>query len=168
VNHSASTRPVRKPLNHSAHFHGRFGATYFITICCQHRGVNQLCSDRIANVLFETARRYHASQRCYVKLLLLMPDHLHMLIGVPGNARLSNLVRDFKRITTRIAKIDWERNFFDHRLRHDESLDEKVAYVRGNPARAGLITEGEEWPYIIDANNLDSGTLASIKRSAGD
>jgi len=43
-----------------------------------------------------------------------------------------------------------------------------VAYIRANPVRAGLIAEGEEWPYAIDANDLDSGTLASIKRSAGD
>jgi putative transposase len=168
VNHPAPRRPVRKQLDHSAHFHGRFGATYFITICCQVRGLNQLCNERIASAIFETARRYHALQRCYVKLLLLMPDHLHMLIGVPGNARLSNLIRDFERITTRIAKIDWQRNFFDHRLRHDESEYEKVAYIRANPVRAGLITESEEWPYAIDANDLDSGTLASIKRSAGD
>jgi hypothetical protein len=84
------------------------------------------------------------------------------------DAQFSNLVRDFKRITTRIAKIDWQRNFFDHRLRHDESEYEKVAYIRANPVRAGLITESEEWPYAIDANDLDSGTLASIKRSAGD
>ena len=54
-----------------------------------------------------------------------MPDHLHMLIGVPGNAQLSSLIRDFKRITTRIANIARQRNFFDHRLRRDESLDEK-------------------------------------------
>jgi REP element-mobilizing transposase RayT len=30
---------------------------------------------------------------------LLMPDHLHMLIGAAGDAQLSNLIRDFKRIT---------------------------------------------------------------------
>ncbi len=44
-------------------------------------GVNQLCQNRIARVIFETARRYHDSRRRYVKLLLLMPDHMHMLIG---------------------------------------------------------------------------------------
>jgi putative transposase len=85
-----------------------------------------------------------------------MPDHLHMLIGVPGDAHLSNLVRDFKRITKRIAKIGWQRNFFDHRLRHDESANEKVAYIRENSVRAGLISEGEQWPYAIDTNDLDS------------
>ena len=84
-----------------------------------------------------------------------MPDHLHMLIGIPGDAVLSNLVRDFKRITARTAKIDWQRNFFDHRLRHDESEDEKAAYIRQNPVRASLIKPDEQWRYIVDANNLD-------------
>jgi len=97
-----------------------------------------------------------------------MPDHLHMLIGVPGDAQLSNLIRNFKRITTRIANISWQRNFFDHRLRHDESLDEKAAYIRANPVRAGLIAEGEEWPYAIDASDLNSRPEVSISRTAGD
>ena len=166
VNHPAPRSPVRKHLDHSPHFHGRFGATYFVTTCCQRRGVNQLCTDRVANVLFESARRYHSSQRWYLKLLLLMPDHLHMLFGVTGNAQLSSLIRDFKRITARIAKIDWQRNFFDHRLRH-ESLAEKFEYICQNPVRAGLITRGEEWPYAIDANDLDSRTGAPVANSTG-
>ena len=124
---------VRKPLNHSAHFRGRFGATYFITICWQRRGVNQLCLKAVESVVFGTARLYHASQRWYLKLLLLMPDHLHMLIGVPGDTPLSNLIRDFKRMTTRIANIAWQRNFFDHRLRNDESENVKAP----TPCKAG-------------------------------
>jgi putative transposase len=155
MSENPSDRPIRKPLNHSAHFHGRFGATYFITVCCQRRGANQLCTDRVANVLFETARRYHASQRWHLKLLLLMPDHLHMLIGIPGDAQLANLIRDFKRITTRIANITWQRNFFDHRLRHDESENEKVAYIRANPVRARLIEPKDHWPFAINSDDLD-------------
>ena len=91
-----------------------------------------------------------------------------MLIGVPGNAQLSSLIRDFKRITTQIANIAWQRNFFDHRLRRDESLDEKVAYIRENPVRAGLIAESEEWAYAMDASDLNSRPEASIVRTAGD
>ncbi|KAF5407687.1 MAG: hypothetical protein Udaeo2_21860 [Candidatus Udaeobacter sp.] len=106
MGNTATNRRVRKPLNHSAHFYGRFGASYFVTICCQRRGVNQLSVKDVASILFETARRYHTSRRWYLKLLLLMPDHLHMLIGVPGDGQLSNLIRDFKRITTRIGGID--------------------------------------------------------------
>ena len=84
-----------------------------------------------------------------MKVLLLMPDHLHMLVSVPGDADLSNLVRDFKRITAKIAKIRWQRNFFDHRLRHDESEAEKFEYICQNPVRAGLAAAADEWPYIF-------------------
>ncbi len=90
-------------------------------------------------MLFETGRCYHDTQKWYLKILLLMPDHLHMLVGIPGNADLSNLLRDFKRVTATIARIHWQRNFFDHRLRHDESEAEKFEYIRQNPVRAGLI-----------------------------
>jgi len=53
-------------------------------------------------------------------------------------------------------------------LRHDESLDEKVAYIRENPVRAGLIAKGEEWPYAMDVSDLNSRPEASIVRTAGD
>jgi putative transposase len=87
-------------------------------------------------VLFETGRWYHDTQKRYLKILLLIPDHLHMLVGIPGDANLSNLVRDFKCITAKIARIHWQRNFFDHRLRYE------------NPLRAGLIRAEDEWPYV--------------------
>jgi REP element-mobilizing transposase RayT len=136
-------------MDHSVHFHARFGATYFITICCQRRGVNQLCKPEAAKLLFETARLYQETEQWYPKLLLLMPDHLHMLIGISPDANLSKLIRDFKRIAARKAKIEWQRNFFDHRLRHDESESEKFEYIRQNPVRAGLIREIDEWPYVF-------------------
>jgi putative transposase len=83
-----------------------------------------------------------------------MPDHLHMLIAVEGDAILSNLVRDFKRITAKTARIRWQRNFFGHRLRHDESEKEKADYINQNPMRAGLISPDGTWPYVIDSVDL--------------
>jgi len=52
-------RIMRKRLDHTVHFAGRFGAIYFITICCQQRGSNQLCHEETAAVLANTARIYH-------------------------------------------------------------------------------------------------------------
>jgi putative transposase len=140
---------VRKRLDHTTHFAGRFGAIYFITICCDRRGVNQLCIDQTAAVLENTARIYHERGRWNLDLLFLMPDHLHALIGVDGQTSLSQLVADYKRITAKIAGVKWQRNFFDHRLRHDESLAEKFAYICQNPVRAGLIRRQNDWPYIF-------------------
>ena len=106
-------------------------------------------------MILETARRYHVAERWYLQLLLLMPDHLHMLIAIDGDAALSDLIRDFKRITAKKANVRWQRNFFDHRLRHDESEDEKAEYIRQNPRRAGLIGSDAPWPYAMDTNDLD-------------
>jgi putative transposase len=80
---------------------------------------------------------------------LLTPDHLHALLGVDGQTSLAQLIRDYKRITAKIAGVEWQRNFFDHRLRHDESLAEKLAYICHNPVRAGLIRNEDDWPYIL-------------------
>jgi putative transposase len=140
-NEPPTSRPVRKVLDHSGSFHSGLGGTFFITICCQERNLNQLCRDEIAKAVFETASRYHESERWYLKILVLMPDHLHLLIGVPGDVRLANLIRDFKRMTARATKVKWQRNFFDHRLGHDESESEKFDYIEHNPVRAGLVED---------------------------
>ena len=139
----------RKRLDHRTHFAGRFGAIYFVTICCEKRGSNQLCTEETSKILFNSARIYQEHARWNVNLLLLMPDHLHALIGVDGRDSLSQLIRDYKGITAKLTGVEWQRNFFDHRLRHDESLTEKFAYICQNPVRAGLINDENEWPYVF-------------------
>lgn len=138
-------RVLRKRLDHIT----RFGAVYFITICCQKRGSNQLCDEKTAKVLFDTARIYHGRGRWNLDLLLLMPDHLHALIGIDGHDSLSHLIRDFRRITAKLSRIEWQRNFFDHRLPHDDSLTEKFAHICQNPVRAGLTQNEADWPYVF-------------------
>lgn len=41
----------------------------------------------------------------------------------------------------------WQKQFFDHVLRNDESYGDIWAYVRDNPVRAGLVARWEEWNY---------------------
>ncbi len=151
-------RVLRKRLDHTTHFAGRFGAIYFITVCCDRRGSNQLCNEETSRTLFDTARIYHERGRWNLTLLLLMPDHWHGLVGVDGRDSLSQLIRDYKRITAKIAGIRWQRNFFDHRLRHDESLAAKFAYICQNPICAGLISGERNWPYVLipDRANVSS------------
>ena|SRR5437762_8527355 len=146
---------LRKPLDHSIHFAGRFGATYFITLCCSAKRQNQLCRTPTAQQIFKTARTYDERGVWYLDLMLLMPDHLHALIAIDGKSSLSKIISDFKRATVKFAGIRWQRNFFDHRLRHDESLEEKAAYIRNNPVRAGLILGGG-WPYVIDREEIEN------------
>ncbi len=87
--------------------------------------------------------------------MLLMPDHLHALIAIDGEASLSTTIANFKRATSKFAGVHWQRNFFDPRLRNDESSDEKDAYIRQNPVRAGLMQGDENWPYVLDREAIE-------------
>jgi putative transposase len=149
------TRFHRKQLDHTKHFAARFGATYFITICTEPRGMNQLCHEKVMITLFKTARIYHERKKWHLKLLLLMPDHAHALFNLSGDVSLSALIRDYKRATARVPGVKWQRNFFDYRLRHNESAAQKYDYICQNPVRAGLIAREDKWPYVLTAADLD-------------
>ena len=125
------------------------GSVHFITLCCTPRGRNQLCHPAIAESLFAAARHYHEHHRWYLRLMLLMPDHLHALVAPAPTEFLHKLIGTWKSYVTKAAGVEWQRNFFDHRLRSDEGWDEKAAYIRANPARAGLIDADGVWPYQI-------------------
>jgi putative transposase len=134
-------------------------AIFFLTICCRQRGINQLCSEAVAAVLFEAAAFRQRSGHWYVHLLLLMPDHLHALITLPRTADMSKVVANFKEFTAKRAGISWQRDFFDHRLRGRESLQEKWNYVLMNPVRKGLVDHSEAWPYVwLPSSASDGGS----------
>jgi putative transposase len=50
-------------------------------------------------------------------------------------------------------KVNWQRDFFDHRLRNDQELQEKTSYILMNPVRRGLCVRAEDWVWIYRPNN---------------
>ena len=62
---------------------------------------------------------------------------------------MKQVIMNWKRYISKQTGICWQRDFFDHRLRRDESLEEKAVYILQNPIRAGLAGRIEDWPYQI-------------------
>lgn len=143
--------PQRKRLGHSVPDWVESGAIFFVTVCCAVRRANQLCRGEIAGHLFEAAEFRQRAARWYVHLLLLMPDHLHALISFPAQESMTKVVANFKEMTAKNTGVSWQTGFFDHRLRTSEAYDEKAAYIRENPVRAGLVESAENWPWIWSA-----------------
>lgn len=123
---------------------------FFITICCDPRGRNQLAVKEVWNVLQETLRHRESLGHWRVPLLLAMPDHLLALCAFDGTRPMRRVISDFKSWISRKTDVRWQRNFFDHRLRSWESAAEKRKYILKNPVRAKCIGEGESWPYVVD------------------
>ena len=84
----------------------------------------------------------------YVQLLLLMPDHLHGLVSFPEDRAMKSVISSWKEFLARKAGVSWQRDFFDHRVRDDESFLEKANYIRMNPVRKNLVAEAGLWPFV--------------------
>ena len=124
--------------------------TYFVTVCCQLRGENQLAKTTVANGLFESINYRNQQAIWHVRLAVLMPDHVHLLISFgQTEKRIQTIVSKWKEWTAKSLSIKWQRDFFEHRLRREESLQEKANYILFNPVRAGLVSRPEEWPFVF-------------------
>ena len=122
---------------------------YFITIVCQVRSQSQLALEPVATGLFETVKLRQQRFLWWPYLYLLMPDHVHALLSFPPSGKATKIiVSKWKEWTAKQQGIDWERDFFEHRLRRDESRRQKADYILNNPVRCGLVTRPEEWRYV--------------------
>ena len=113
---------------------------YFITINCEDRSRNQLALSDVAERLFETVRHRQEKFLWWPHLFLLMPDHLHALLSFPPSDKpLKSVVSKWKEWTAKELSLVWQRDFFEHRLRHDESRREKTDYIlqESRPQKTG-------------------------------
>ena len=148
------TRPVRKRLAHNVPLWvDPSKAEYFVTVSYKQRGKNQLANPDIGYALLETIKHRNAQGIWYARLALLMPDHMHMIVSFPQSGkRMQTVVSKWKEWTAKSLKIEWQRDFFEHRLRRDENRREKADYILANPVRAGLVGKEEDWPYVFIAD----------------
>ena len=140
--------PIRKPMNHKTPFVIHSSSVYyFITICAKERGTTQLLDK--ADKIMEAARFYHTQGYWFLSLFLIMPDHLHMLIHIPPDKSLSQLIGQWKHYLSREVQIEFQEDFFDTRIRDDEHYREKWNYILQNPVARGLVKVADEWKYVI-------------------
>ena len=126
---------------------------YFITIKCEKRSRNQLALPEVSERLFETVRLRQERFLWWPHLFLLMPDHLHALFSFPPSGKpLRLVVSKWKEWTAKELGIVWQRGYFEHRFRHDESRREKADYILQNPVRKKLVARPEDWPFVYFAD----------------
>jgi REP element-mobilizing transposase RayT len=140
-----ASRPVRRRLPHEVPSWVPDGEVYFLTICARERGGRVLIER--AGKIIESAVCYHRIRRWHLHLIVVMPDHLHLLASFPPAPGLGATVGAWKSFTAKNGGFSWQTDFFEHRLRAGESFEEKAHYVRMNPVRAGLCADWTAWPH---------------------
>ena len=87
-----------------------------------------------------------------------MPDHVHALISFPCSDKpLQRVISTWKQWTAKRFGIVWQRDFFEHRLRQEESRRQKADYILANPVRNGLVDSPGQWPFVYFADGTRQG-----------
>jgi REP element-mobilizing transposase RayT len=132
-------------------------ATYFVTFRCQ-RGI-QLPSR--ARDLIMAAIEACSGKSIDLDAAVVMPDHAHVIFRLVEPHRLSGVLRQIKGRSARQVNQLLEQNHrlkpvplwmeesFDHIVRHEAELDEKIEYIRQNPVRSGLVTKPEQYRWLL-------------------
>ncbi|HEU4670915.1 MAG TPA: transposase [Dyella sp.] len=84
---------------------------------------------------------------------VFMPDHWHGLVELGPRDDLALVMNRFKaRISKQLCRHLqgdrlWCRGFHDRAIRREEDVRAVARYVVGNPLRAGLVAQLEDYPY---------------------
>jgi putative transposase len=139
---------MTRKLNHSLPLLTRpEEARFFITICTKTRGVNRLCQPVIGEGILESVRWRNENKRWWCSIVLVMPDHVHLVLNFPPETRMEAAICEWKGWLAKKYRIEWQLDFFDHRLRGGESGEAKFQYILHNPVRAGLVGKPDDWPW---------------------
>jgi putative transposase len=103
-----------------------------------------------------------------IDAIVVLPDHLHMII-TPQLATdypkiIAHIKRSFlygldKNIKAQ-AKMElssskhrrdhagiWQERYYEHTIRNEKDLIEKLSYMRSNPVKHNLVERADEWQY---------------------
>ena len=117
--------------------------------------------DEIATMILDEGRFFHNAGKWFLSLMLVMPDHLHFIVhGPPGGRPLPLVIGDFKRYLTSHCAIDFQKDFWDTRLRTEALYAEKFRYICDNPVRKGLCAVARDWAHVIAFNRETGEELA--------
>ena len=127
------------------------GDFHFITFSCYRR--QPLLGRDAAYRVFEheleaLRRRYGFVVAGYV----LMPEHVHLLLGEPLVRPLSVALQVLKQETSRKLKEKaeapfWQPRYYDFNVHNELKRVEKLQYMHRNPVKRGLVAKPEDWPW---------------------
>jgi len=146
------------------------GYSYYLTLVTHQR--KPILIDNIEQL--RQAFRYSKKNYDYtIDAIVILPDHLHMII-TPKKAKeypkiITNIKRAFvyqtvgrglrtptiKNVKTNLTPSKykrshagiWQERYYEHTIRNEKDLLEKMAYIKNNPIKHALVDDIKDWKY---------------------
>jgi putative transposase len=149
-------------------YHGR-GDLHFVTFSCYERRAllaRVRARDLCLKILEHVRHRFQSRVVGYV----VMPEHVHLLIGEPRRRTLAILIQVLKqRVSRRIRgrrrprangqfslvfadtpstlRRFWQRRYYDFNVYSSKKVREKLDYMHRNPVIRKLVAHPKDWPW---------------------
>lgn len=136
------------------------GDLHFITFSCYQRRplLSTPHSRRVFEQTLEDVRRWYG---VCVKGYVVMPEHIHLLLGEPERSSLRVVLQMLKQIASQKLKPGvsavagkaaapkrfWQVRYYDFNVRTHKKQIEKLRYIHRNPVGRGLVAKPEDWQW---------------------
>lgn len=141
------------------------GKRYFVTICTRNRYPHFIKQkDRVLGI--QILNEMDQASDLHLHCTTFMPDHVHLLFALGESLSLQRVIAKFKANVKRQLSGDgfqWQRNFYDHQIRNEASLEPFALYTFMNPYKNGLLGIDETWEGWICGESFRPEFLAKLK-----
>lgn len=161
------------------------GAVHFVTFTI-HQWADVFTRSEYANILLDSLSYCQENKQLEIYAWVIMSNHCHLLVRAK-NENLSDIIRDFKKFTSKAIYSAIEKNSSESRkawllnvLKYEEKIwfwnegyhgeeilngdffDTKVNYIHMNPVKAGIVEKAEDylWSSAGDFYGIRKGPLA--------
>jgi putative transposase len=135
-------------LHHKVPAWVELGSVFHIRLRTAPTHQGALTDPELAALLIAAARNYHERTEWHCSLFLIMPDHIHTLLSFRGDKSMSKVVGSWKRYVTKTYGVEWQSNFFDHRIRNPDEFSETWTYILRNPVVKYLCPTEVDWRWM--------------------
>ncbi|MHB8501757.1 MAG: REP-associated tyrosine transposase [Candidatus Acidiferrales bacterium] len=155
------------PRNLKRHYGN--GELHFITFSCYERRP-LLGTVRARNLFVKVMGEVRERYGFFLVGYVLMPEHVHLLIGEPKKGTRSRVVQVLKQRVSRAMrrkkrrgspaqlsltfpnelgglKRFWQKRFYDFNEWSGKKLQEKLEYMHANPVQRKRVQHPREWPW---------------------
>ena len=124
------------------------GDLHFVTFSC-YRRQQHLESPSVRDLFERSLETIRLRYEFFVSGYVIMPEHVHLLLGEPKKGALSKALQALK-LSVAVQRVErpfWQARYYDFNVFTDRKRVEKLKYIHRNAVTRGLVALPEDWAW---------------------
>jgi len=139
------------------------GDMHFVTFSCYHR-LGYLDSAAARDLFEDALARMSYCYEFEVVGYVVMPEHVHLLVGEPGKGLLAVGLQALKLSVAKRAgqRPFWQSRYYDFNVFTAAKRFEKLHYMHANPVKRGLVSQPRRLA-LVQLSLLPDGVQGRVR-----